>query len=106
MTRPDNILITGATESIGGSISFCKRFEKESKAISAILRYYFRVLGRYMDAASLIPACKQQDVVIHLAGLIPPAFHDYVTRSKHINVQGTRNVISTLNEHAPNAFLV
>lgn len=62
--------------------------------------------GDMMDRASLIPACKDQEVVIHLAGLIPPAFHEDDARSLKINVEGTRNVIATLEEHAPNAFLI
>ena len=59
-----------------------------------------------MHQESLIPACEGQEVVIHLAGLIPPAFHEDDARSLKINVEGTKNIISTLEAHAPNAFLV
>lgn len=120
MSRPKNILITGATGAIGvellrqlkerNQLDGISVFARDSKKNRKLLAPYTDAIsvfwGDLMDEASLVPACKEQDVVIHLAGLIPPAFHNDDARSTHINVQGTRNVISTLEEHAPEAFLV
>ncbi|MFK7784015.1 MAG: NAD-dependent epimerase/dehydratase family protein [Crocinitomicaceae bacterium] len=120
MTRPKKILITGATGAIGiellrqlkgrNQLEGIAVFARDSKKNRKLLLPYSDTIsvfwGDIMDTESLIPACKHQDVVIHLAGLIPPAFHDDDVRSTTINVQGTRNVISVLEDHAPNAFLV
>ena len=120
MSRPKNILITGATGAIGleilrqlkeghqldGISVFARYSKKNRKKLAPYAKDISIFWGDIMDANSLIPACKNQNVVVHLAGLIPPAFHDNDERSTKINVEGTRNVISVLEEHAPNAFLV
>jgi nucleoside-diphosphate-sugar epimerase len=120
VSRPKNILITGATGAIGvemlrqlkegnqldGISVFARDSKKNRKKLAPYADSISIFWGDILDPKSLIPACKDQEVVIHLAGLIPPAFHEDDERSTHINVQGTRNVISVLEEHAPNAFLV
>ncbi|MDG1332061.1 MAG: NAD(P)-dependent oxidoreductase [Crocinitomicaceae bacterium] len=120
MNRPKNILITGATGGIGiellrqlkksdqlDGISVLARDSKKNRIMLASYANLISIFwGDLMDEASLVPACKNQEVVIHLAGLIPPAFHEDDARSLKINVEGTRNVISTLEEHSPNAFLI
>ena len=120
MNRPKKILITGATGGIGiellrqlkdrnqlEGISVLARDSKKNRKLLASYSDLISIFwGDLMDKSSLVPACKNQDVVIHLAGLIPPAFHENDARSLKINVEGTRNVISVLEEHTPNAFLV
>lgn len=113
-------MITGATGGIGiellrqlresnqldGISVLARDSKKNRKALSSYVDLISIFWGDLMDRASLIPACANQEVVIHLAGLIPPAFHENDERSLTINVEGTRNVIATLEEHAPNAFLI
>ena len=120
MSRPRKILITGATGNIGiellrqlkvsnqlsGISVFARNSKKNRKKLKPYQNEISLFWGDLMDADSLIPACKDQEVVIQLAGIIPPAFHEDDARSLKINVEGTRNVISTLEEHAPDAFLV
>lgn len=120
MSRPKKILITGATGGIGADllrqlkecdqlhgVSVLARDSKKNRKLLAKYSDSISIFwGDLMDKASLVPACKDQEVVIHLAGLIPPAFHENDARSLKINVEGTRNIISTLEEHAPKAFLI
>jgi len=120
VSRPKKILITGISGNIGiellqqlkttNQLDGISVFVRDSKKNRKLLASYSNLIsifwGDMMDRSSLIPACTNQEVVIHLAGLIPPAFHENDARSFNINVEGTRNIISTLEEHAPNAFLV
>jgi len=120
LSLPQKILITGATGGIGTEllrqlkkgnqlegVSVLARDSKKNRKLLAPYADSLSIFwGDLMDKTSLIPACANQDVVIHLAGLIPPAFHENDERSLNINVQGTRNVISTLEEYAPHAFLI
>ncbi len=120
MNRPKKILITGATGGIGiellqqlkstNQLAGISVLARDSKKNRKLLASYIDLIsifwGDLMDTASLIPACKNQEVVLHLAGIIPPAFHENEARSFRINVEGTRNIISTLEVQAPNAFLV
>ena len=120
MNRPKKILITGATGGIGvdllrqlkegnqlDGISVLARDSKKNRKLLAKYSDSISIFwGDLMDKQSLIPACEGQEVVIHLAGLIPPEFHEDDARSLKINVEGTRNIISVLEEHAPKAFLI
>ena len=120
MSRPKKILITGVTGNIGievlrqlktsnqldGVSVFARDSKKNRKLLASFGNSISVFWGDLMDVESLIPACRNQEVVIHLAGIIPPAFHENDARSLKINVEGTRNIIATLEEHAPNAFLV
>lgn len=120
MSRPKKILITGATGNIGiellrqlkesnqldGISVLARDSKKNRKSLASYSSLISIFWGDLMDVNSLIPACKDQEVVIHLAGIIPPAFHKDDARSLKNNVEGTRNIISMLEEHAPKAFLV
>lgn len=120
MSRPKKILITGATGAIGiellkqlktsnqldGVSVFARESKKNRKKLASYSNSISIFWGDIMDSESLIPACKEQELVIHLAGLIPPAFHENDARSLKINVDGTRNIITTLEKFAPKAFLI
>ncbi len=120
MNRPKNVLITGATGNIGiellQQLKTTKQLEgvsiflRDSKKNRKMIRPYEDAIsvfwGDLLNPQSLIPACTDQEVVIHLAGVIPPAFHDNPERSLYINVGGTRNVIDVLEKHNPTAFLI
>ena len=120
MNRPRKILITGATGGIGidllrqlkegnqlDGVSVLARDSKKNRKLLAEYSDSISIFwGDLMNKESLVSACEGQEVVIHLAGLIPPAFHEDDARSLKINVEGTRNIISVLEEHTPKAFLI
>lgn len=120
MSSPKKILITGATGVIGMEILHQFREQKRLKTISVYVRDSKRnkkllapflneitvFWGDILDEEKLVPALKHQDVIIHLAGVIPPAFDENTERSLRINVQGTKHVVEGLEKHNPNGFLL
>lgn len=113
------VLITGATGAIGLEILnqlndlkrlrdvtiLVRKSKKNDKALARFNGDLNICYGDITDANSLVPACKNQDVVFHLAGIIPPLAEDNIALGRNVNVQGTRNLIQCLEEHSPNAHL-
>ncbi len=104
-----NVLITGATGAIGSEVlkQLCKKlssssitvFVRRSKKTAKFLRSYPAVKVVYGDitnAEDLKEACKNQDYVIHLAGVIPPLADEELELTYKVNVEGTRNLIQAL----------
>lgn len=115
-----NILITGATGSIGREIlrqldennrlNGVSVLVRDSRKTAKILRPYLgkiRVFyGDVTSKESLKNACIGQDLVIHLAAIIPPQFEENEALGIRVNKEGTRNVIETLEAHSPKTFLL
>ena len=114
-----SVLITGATGAIGSEVlkqlyakqsaSSITVFVQPSKKTKKILRPYSGiniVYGTITDLDDVKRACKNQDYVIHLAAIIPPLADDEPKRTNNVNIEGTRNVISAIEELSPNAFLL
>jgi cholest-5-ene-3beta,7alpha-diol 3beta-dehydrogenase len=114
------ILITGSTGAIGlamlqqlkvsNDLQGVSVLVRNSKKNKKILRPFADQItihyGDLLERSSLIPACKNQDLVIHLAGIIPPAYHENNDLGWKVNVGGTKNVIEVMEEYAPKAFLL
>ncbi len=114
------ILITGATGAIGMEILLQLQKRKQLSTVSVLVRDSKRnrkklrqfgseltvFWGDVTDPTSLIGACKAQDVVFHLAGIIPPDAEKFPDSCYAVNVEGTRHLIRTLETHAPNAHLI
>ncbi len=60
-------------------------------------------ITQYEDVSK---AVKNQDVVIHLAALIPPLAYDQKSLARKINVEGTTMLVQCLEKYAPHAFLL
>ncbi len=113
------VLVTGASGNIGIEVLEQLRQHKEQFVISVFDRetpkskkvfnkykndiqvYY----GDIRNSTDTIDPCKNQDFVIHLAALIPPAAYANKTLTHEINVLGTKNLISNLEKFSPHAFL-
>ncbi len=114
-----NILITGAFGNIGTEIiqqilnedldykitAFdlaTKQSKKIAKKFAEKLQVHW---GDITDLSTLNAVCKNQDVVIHLAGIIPPAANNHPEVAKRVNIDGTENIVKAVEKDAPNAIL-
>ena len=61
--------------------------------------------GDITHREDLIAPIQGVDVVIHFAAVIPPLAREREDLVQSVNINGTRNLISVMEEHAPNAFL-
>lgn len=71
-------------------------------------RFHNRVKTFWGDISNKydsIDACKDVDVVIHLAAIIPPLAYERPDLVESVNVLGTRNLIENLEVYSPNALL-
>lgn len=62
-------------------------------------------LGDITDPQSLVEPTTDVDVVLHMASVIPPLAHDRPELALKVNVEGTKNLITQLEQHSPNAFI-
>lgn len=114
------VLITGATGAIGMEILsqmhaldqlenvsvLVRDSKKNRKKLKRFVPQITIFWGDITDRTSLVPACLNQEVVLHLAAIIPPETEKNPERCQRINEQGTRNLVETLEKHAPDAHLI
>ena len=112
------ILLTGPTGAVGSEVlrqlletaHSVTVFEKRSPHAEKVLAPYASrirtIWGDITDAAGVAAACAEQDVVLHVAALIPPVADEKPALAEQVNVQGTANVIAGLQKNAPDAFLL
>ena len=101
------ILITGASGNIGREVLklFIQQkdqneitvFDLDSKVNRKVLDSYKNdihiIYGDITKPEDSIEASKNQDFVIHMAAMIPPAAYKNPTLAKAVNVDGTMNLI-------------
>lgn len=64
------------------------------------------VYGDITKESDVLSVCHNQDVVIHLAAIIPPLADDKPAFSHQVNAVGTQILIRLLELHSPNTFFV
>jgi nucleoside-diphosphate-sugar epimerase len=115
-----NILITGATGAIGRemlrqldtnhSLKGITVFARDSRHNRKYLKPYSRKIqiihGDIRNKNEVLKACKGQDMVIHLAAILPTYPGQIDQLAETTNFEGTDNVVSSLEEVAPKAFLL
>lgn len=114
------ILLTGATGAIGFEILNQLKTENALSGITVLARNTKKnhrklqpfkgqisiIYGDVTDANAVLKAVKDQDIIIHLAAIIPTVEdldHEYVNQ---INIGGTRNIVEAMKSTAPGAFLL
>ncbi len=120
MEKRKRILLTGASGTVGYEVlkQLCEAkdryevtvFDLKSKAavrkFAPFQNQVTLVWGSISNATDLLPACHNQDVVIHLAAIIPPLADDQPALSHQVNAVGTETLIRLLEQHSSNAFLL
>lgn len=113
-------MITGSTGAIGQMIlnqlsaldllSNVTVFVRDSKKTTKLLREYSdsinTIYGDITNLEEVKKACVGQDVVIHLAAVIPPFSENHIELGYKINRDGVANVVTAIEEVAPKAFLL
>ena len=112
------VLVTGAAGSIG--LKVLKYLLSEGKyeitALDLRNKNNFKKLKKYRRRINIIygdindnilidALVKDQDYIIHLAGVMPPIADIKKGLSDTIEYNGTKNIIKSINFHNPNCFL-
>lgn len=112
------ILITGVTGTVGyeilkqlkDSLHEITIFDLDTKQNRQKLKPFTEnmriVFGDIADKKQIGSACKNQDLVIHLAAIIPPLADEKPGLAHRVNVEGTKNLLLGLKRHSPKAFLL
>jgi len=120
MNSPLKILVTGASGTVGMEVvqQLCELsgkvevtvFDKISKNsvnfFSKKCNSINVIYGDISNKESVSKACKNKDVVIHLAAVIPPLADKIPQLAKSVNIEGTKNLIDCMEEFSPNAFII
>ncbi len=114
------IVLTGASGTVGFEVlkqlyELRKKYEitvfdvQSSKTIKKFKPFENEitiVYGNINTESDLIKVSYNQDVVIHLAAIIPPLADDNPTLSHNVNVLGTQSLIKLLEVNSPSVFFV
>lgn len=120
MAEKKNILLTGGTGAVGSEIlkqlHETNRLDgvsvlvRDSKHTRKILKPFVGKIkifyGDITDFESVKKAVKNQDVVIHLAALIPTVEDSNEELVNRVNVGGTENIVQSMETVSPDAFLL
>lgn len=114
-----NVLLTGAAGTIGSEVlkqaAADSRvnltvFDIRTKASEKLFRKFsdkVRIIyGDITNPEQVNNAAANQDVVIHLAAVIPPLADENPELAERVNTGGTVNILRALSKHAPGAFLM
>jgi len=64
------------------------------------------VYGNISNRNDVSEVCKDKDIVIHLAAIIPPLADRLPQLARDVNVTGTKNLIECIGELSPEAFFI
>jgi nucleoside-diphosphate-sugar epimerase len=115
-----SILITGSSGAVGRAVlhQICNAQEKYRVTVFDLksgetIRYYrkFRksievIYGDISVKEQIAAACHEKEFVIHLAAIIPPLADKIPELAESVNYEGTRNLVESLEEFSPDAFLI
>lgn len=114
------ILLTGASGTVGREVlkQLCDLpgehiitvFDKNSKSAESFLSKFTGsiniVFGDISNKSEVYQVCSGQDIVIHLAAIIPPLADENPDLAERVNILGTRNLIECFEKLSPNAFFI
>jgi cholest-5-ene-3beta,7alpha-diol 3beta-dehydrogenase len=114
------VLLTGASGTVGKEVlkQLCELpdifeitvFDKKTKETKSFYKKFNKkvnvVFGDISQKADVIPACKNKDIVIHLAAIIPPLADEYPDLAEAVNINGTKNLVECTEEYSSEAFFL
>lgn len=120
MRRKKNILLTGASGSIGIYILkellnrkekfnlkvFARGSHKNRKLFKSYSTEIDIVWGDITDIEKCRKAVKEQDIIIHAAAIIPPKAYKKPDDTKEVNIGGTKNIIDALKSFDSEAKII
>lgn len=113
-----HVLVTGGFGSVGKSTidellkngHKVRVFEKESPANRGLARKYRKKaevrFGNILNVAEVRDAVSGMEAVIHLAAVIPPLADRLPRLAEHVNVDGTHNIIYSMEQQDPKPRLI
>ena len=119
VAKPPNILITGATGAIGTAIMQQLNEKRSLDQVTVFIRDSKKnlkwlkkfpnataVFGDITNSDQVNNVCKDKDVIIHLAAVIPPFSEENIELGYKINQGGTENVVKAMESVCPDAHLL
>lgn len=112
------VLLTGAAGSIGHHALeqlLCTKHTitvleiKNKKTVKRLRPYYNKInlaWGSITDVSTINELIINQDIVIHLAGLIPPVADKNPKLTKQVNYFGTKNIVDAIKSLNKHCFLM
>lgn len=113
------VLLTGGSGAVGQNVlkqlveekkielvAFDIKTKKSMRFYAPFLNKMSVVYGDISKREDLISACQGIDAVIHLAAIIPPLADQNPQLAHQVNVVGTQNLLSLVEENSPNAFFL
>jgi UDP-glucose 4-epimerase len=116
--RGMRVLVTGGAGRLG--INLCKNFvnngfqvrifdldnERNRKSVRELGRKADIVWGDVTQPDSVRGALEEVDLVVHMAGILPPAAYEKPDLARKVNVGGTRTLVETIKEKGGNIPLI
>lgn len=112
-------MVTGASGTVGSQVvsqlvekgiyeitAFDVRNKNSEKKLAPFAEKIQIVYGDITDKATVEKIAENKDFVIHLAAIIPPLADDNPNLAYRVNVQGTKNLVESLEQKSPEAFFI
>ena len=119
MIEVKKVLVTGAAGAIGLNVikyllsegkyeitALDLRNKNSQKRLKRYRRRINLIYGDMNDSVLMDALVKDQDYIIHLAGLMPPIADIKHNVSEMIDYKGTENMIKAMNMFNPDAYLI
>lgn len=108
------VLVTGGAGSMGRLVSeilisnghFVTIFDLPDANFEGFESSKTRIFKGNLNDGSISESIKNVDTIIHLAAILPPTANINIELAKKVNVEGTRNLLSKIEEINPNVHLI
>jgi nucleoside-diphosphate-sugar epimerase len=114
------ILLTGASGAVGREVllQLCQSqdeyditvFDQKTKRSESFYKRiqsrFTLIYGNISVREEICAACRNKDVIIHLAAIIPPLADKNPQLAEAVNITGTRNLVECTEKFSPDAFFI